>query len=209
METLITVSAGIASGFSILVGLILLVKLWHEPRLIVGILPGNESEAFSLSPVSKETTVQRTKYSQKMLSMPREFKRNSEDSLILPVLVQNQGHGMANTLNVNIEFDTDQIEILDIWTEVMTVNAVFGNACDISSKLASVVANIHIKEAYSRLGPSGTYIQLIGSFPAGATEIFVLKIRIKNPLRATAKIRAQTPQRIFQQKDVRQDIVFA
>lgn len=199
-------AADIAAGFSIIAGLVLLAKLWHEPRFVTGILPAQESNATGLATKTSHGTAQRVKYRQKAMSQPRVYSRDSLAIVILPVLLQNQGHGIASSLTVNIEFDTDKVEILDICTEAMKVNAVFGNADNISSKLKGVVADRRIRNAYERIGPGGTYIQLVGAFPAAAVEIFVVKVRTKEPIDIGVTIRMQTPERILQQKAAHQKL---
>lgn len=200
-------AADIATGFSIIAGLVLLLKLWHEPRFVSGILPAQESNATDLAIKTGPGTAQRIKYRQKLMLQPREYSRDPQSIVILPVLMQNQGHGIASTITVNIEFDTDKVEILDICTEALKVNAIFGNTENISPNLKSVVADRRIRNAYERIGPAGTYIQLVGAFPSVAVEVFVVKIKAKEPIDIGVTIRMQTPERIFQQKAVHQKLI--
>ena len=207
MNMLINAAAEVATVFSILGGLLLLAKLWHEPRFVTGILPTKKSDAPDLFTKTSHGTAQRVMYLQKALSQSRVYSRDSLDIVLLPVLLQNQGHGIASSLTVNIEFDTNKVEILDIFTEAMKVNAVFGNADNISSKLKGVVADSLIRDAYARIGPGGTYIQLVGAFPAVAVEIFIVKVKAKEPIdNIGATIRTQTPSRILQQKAIHQKL---
>jgi len=146
------------------------------------------------------------KYRQQAMTQPRDYKRDRIATFDLPVLLQNRGHGIARSLTVNIEFDTDEVEILNIWTEAMKVNAVYGNADGISSELKGVVADSRIRDDYARVCPAGTYIQLVGSFPAGAIEVFVVKVKSRKPIEIYVTIRMQTPERMLQQKAVRQKL---
>ena len=204
--TMLEAITNIAAGFSVFAGLVYLVKIWHQPRFVTGILPSHKCNISDLAVQFGQGTAQRTKYKQSLMLQAREFTRDEQSELIIPILMQNQGLGIASSITVNIELNTDKINILDISTEALKVNAVYGNAENISDGLRNVVANTHIRKAYERIGPSGTYIQLIGAFPSKAVEIFALAVNVEKPLTINVTIRAQTPDRIFQQKAVHQKL---
>ena len=200
------IAGAIATVFAILAGLLALAKLLHQPRFVAGILPFHVRDQGYLYRRTGRGTAQRRKYNQKALSQARVYAAAADGTVFLPVLIQNQGRGNAASTTVNLEFDTDAVEILDICTEAMKVNAIFGNADNIAAKLQDVVADRRIRDAYSRMGPSGTYIQLVSPFPATAVEVFVVRLRCAGPINLTATIRIQTPSRVWQQNTIQQTV---
>lgn len=206
LATIFTTAGAIAAGFAILAGLLALAKLWHQPRFVAGILPTHVRNPESLFKRTGRGTAQRKRYKQKELSQDRVYDTSADGTVLLAALIQNQGRGRAESVTVNLELDTDAVEILDICTEAMKVNAIFGNANNIAAKLQDVVANRRIRDAYSHMGPSGTYIQFVSPFPSTAVEVFVVELKATSPIDLSATIRIQTPSRIMQQNAIQQKV---
>jgi len=200
------IAAVFSISWAVLAGIALLVKLWHEPRFVSGILPAQMGEPLAGSLYRGNDTAQRVRYRQRALSQPREHRRDSDGIARIPIIIQNQGHGIASALTVTIELDTDILRVLDVCTEALLVTAVFGDTSALVDRLHSVAADRRILQAYAQIGKGGTYVEMVGAAPASAVELVVMELQSDRPVDFLVTIRAQTPQRMLQQTALRQSL---
>ena len=207
MNSFPTMLTAVAAGFSLFGAFVLLIKLWHQPRFVMGAVPEGAADALEIQLVRDDHTNPRVGYLQDRLAKARTFTADPDGRVVLPFIIQNQGHGSATSAVITLEINSLALEIHDVQTEATKVNAVAADSVQGSEEVLAAAASERLREVAARLREDGTYVQLIARpFPAAAAELVALDVRVPRSQSFVFTYRIQTESRVFQQRTIQQEI---
>lgn len=125
------------------------------------------------------------------------------------MIVSNIGRGDVKDGMVLIEYWKRDFTVEEIHTEYLKVFVAFGSKDHFTSKpLWDKIPNDEIIEYYDSIGMKGIFLEFVGNLPAHTYEVILFDIRIIKPIKIKFKLSLRSPNRLFQQHSIEQEIEF-
>lgn len=202
---ILNIVAIIVTIFSALFFIPLISEFWNRPRFAYGFLNQNPEITSRNLKAEPHKRLDLSKWKPKT-SLKYLCKNNS---VRVPMIVSNIGRGDVKDGMVLIEYWKRDFIVEEIHTEYLKVFVAFGSKDHFTSKpLWDKIPNDEIIEYYDSIGMKGNFLEFVGNLPAHTYEVILFDIHIIKPIKIKFKLSLRSPNRLFQQHSIEQEIEF-